>query len=214
MTKAGPAEAVPSLRATLLRVAWLSILLGFAMEALLLLVVAGLASPPGLKPIVADLVQKVSWSVFVCVGLAIGTAASKARVQVMGVLGLLGGPLAFNTARFLHKSASHALAVAGPAAGGVPLFLLGLLKGAEYGSLGATLGWVGRRPWGGAAAHIAAGLAVGLIFGGAVLVLTAKAATTPLSPAALLVRGVNEVLFPIGCSLVLFAAEALGKRVA
>ena len=213
VTPMDPAAAVPNLRATLLRVAWLSILLGFAMEALILLLAAGVANVPSLKPIVADLVQKVSWSVFVCVGLAIGTAASKARAPVMGLMGLLSAPLAFNAARFLHKSTAHALAIAGPAVSGPSPYLLGLIKGAEYGCLGSVLGWLGRRPWGGAVAHIGAGLGVGLLFGGVVLALTAMAVPSPLSPAALLVRGVNEVLFPIGCSLVLFAAEALGKRV-
>jgi hypothetical protein len=38
---------------------------------------------------------------------------------------------------------------------------------------------------------------------------------SPETPAttALLSQGVNEILFPVGCSLVLFAATALGKRV-
>jgi len=35
---------------------------------------------------------------------------------------------------------------------------------------------------------------------------------SPLPVAALVARGVNEILFPVGCSLVLFTAETLGKR--
>jgi hypothetical protein len=31
---------------------------------------------------------------------------------------------------------------------------------------------------------------------------------------SLLARGINEVLFPVGCSLVLYASEAVGKRLA
>jgi hypothetical protein len=30
----------------------------------------------------------------------------------------------------------------------------------------------------------------------------------------LMTRGVNELLFPVGCSVVIYAAEALGKRAA
>ena len=205
-------EGAPTLGGTLLRAAWLSILLGFVMEALLLLLVTGFGNVPKLKPILADLVQKVSWSVFVCVGLAIGTAASKARAPVMGLTGLLAAPLAFNIARFLHKSASHALAIAGPAAGAPSPILLGFLKGVEYGSLGSAVGWVARRSWGGVAAYVAVGLCVGIVFGGGILALTAWAAAKPFSGVDLFARGVNEVLFPVGCSIVLYTAEALGKR--
>ena len=52
--------ATAGLRVTLLRVAWLAVLLGFAMEALLLLVTAGFGIFPGLKPVAAALVQQVS----------------------------------------------------------------------------------------------------------------------------------------------------------
>jgi hypothetical protein len=76
-------------------VAWLAILLGIAMEGLLLLLGAGLGESLGQGLIVADLVGNVSWSVFVCVGLAVGTAVANARVPVMGLLGLLAAPSAF-----------------------------------------------------------------------------------------------------------------------
>src|SRR5918995_2567052 len=78
-----------SLGSTLFRVAWLAILLGFAMEALLLLFTAGFEILPGLGPMVAELIGKVSWSAIVCAGLALGTAVSKARAPFMGLLGFL-----------------------------------------------------------------------------------------------------------------------------
>jgi hypothetical protein len=37
---------------------------------------------------------------------------------------------------------------------------------------------------------------------------------TPAPAAELVSRGINEILFPVGCSLALFSAGALGKRVA
>ena len=43
------------------------------------------------------------------------------------------------------------------------------------------------------------------------------AVTAPSAKADLpsfLSRGINEVLFPLGCSLVLYAADAIGKRLA
>jgi hypothetical protein len=54
---------------------------------------------------------------------------------------------------------------------------------------------------------------VGLSFGSVELALAAGA--TPPPPAAdLFVEGVNEVLFPVGCSLVLYSAGVLGKKTA
>jgi hypothetical protein len=54
---------------------------------------------------------------------------------------------------------------------------------------------------------------VGLVFGGAQIAL-ASSVTPPPPVADLFVEGVNEVLFPVGCALVLFSAGALGTRVA
>ncbi|HZC18899.1 MAG TPA: hypothetical protein VE225_04245, partial [Rubrobacteraceae bacterium] len=86
----------------LLRVAWLAILLGFVMEALLLLFAAGFGIFPGLKPVAADLLRQVSWSTIVCVGLALGSAVTHLRSQLMGIFGLLAAPLAFTISRGLH----------------------------------------------------------------------------------------------------------------
>ena len=205
-------DAGPGLGATLLRVAWLAVLLGLGMEALLVLIVLGLGTFPGIGAAVADLVRQVSWSVFVCVGLAIGTAVSKLRVPSMGVMGLLAAPAAFAVARFLHQSAAQALAVSGTVSSSdVSLILIALLKGVEYGCLGLVVGWVGQRAWGGAFAHMAAGLAVGVVFGGAIVSLTYSAAPEPLPAAQVVSQGVNEVLFPVGCSLVLFVAAAVAR---
>ena len=205
--------ASPGLGARLLRVAWLAIALGMAMEGLLLVLSAGLGRSLGLGSIVADLVGNVTWSVFVCCGLAVGTVVAKARVPAMGLLGLLAAPTAFEVSRALHKGTLEAIATTG--GGGVEVLspiLVGLIKGLEYGCLGLAIAWVGQRPWGGAVAHVAVGLLVGLTFGGTILVLTMRS-TPPPSAADALSVGVNEVIFPIGCSLVLFSAGALGKRV-
>ena len=55
----------PDLGRTLLRVAWLAIALGLAMEALLLLLGSRFGEILGVKSIVADLAKNLSWSVFV-----------------------------------------------------------------------------------------------------------------------------------------------------
>lgn len=146
-------EAESNLGVVLLRVAWLAILLGLAMEVLLLLV-TGFGDVFGLKSFTADLVKKVSWSVLVCAGLAVGATLSKIRNPMMGILGFLAAPLAFEVSRGLHKGTLEALAVGGADAvadaGPSPL-LLALIKGIEYGCLGLAIAWVSRRSWGGIA---------------------------------------------------------------
>lgn len=196
-----------------LRVAWLSIGLGIVLEVLLLVLAAysgtGGTTP---KPFISDLAQKVSWSFIVCVGLALGTAAGKLRSGLMGALGLVSAPLAFTVAGSLHKGVNQALGVAA-AAGGASPFLIAALKAAEYGVLGATLGAITKREGGaGLGAHVGTGAAIGLTFGVAIVVVLARAAAKPMGPVDLAARGINEVLFPVGCSLVLYAAEAMGRR--
>jgi hypothetical protein len=204
--------AAGGLGATLLRVAWLAILLGFVMEALLLLFAAGFGIFPGLEATLADLVRQVSWSTIVCVGLALGTTVSKARAPLMGIIGLFAAPLAFSVSRSLHQGAAKTLELAGNISFTPPLLLLALLKALEYACLGLLIAWVGRRPWGGAMAHIATGLVIGILFGSAIITYTQATAPEPLSTEDLVSRGINEILFPVGCSLVLFTATALGKR--
>jgi len=205
----------PGLGSVLVRVAWLAILLGFAMEALLLLFTAGFGILPSFTSVVADLVGKVSWSVLVCAGLALGTAISKARAPFMGLLGLLAAPLAFHVSRALQQGVAKTLEVAsaGAPVGSQTLILLPLVKAVEYACLGVVIGWMGRRAWGGVLAHAAVGLAVGILFGGATVSFTYWTAPEPLAASDLVSRSINEILFPVGCSLVIYSATAFGKRV-
>jgi hypothetical protein len=197
-------------KAVLLRVAWLAILLGLLLQLALLLAAAGFGIFAGLRPLVAEAARSVGWSVLVCTGIAVGRVAAKGRPPLMGIAGLLAAPLALTVANTIQKGIAAALNVPG-AAGTAPLWVL-VLKAAEYGCLAAALGWIGRRAWAGAPAYAAAGLLAGIVFGGAALTLVAQSAPTPLSPAALMVKGVNELVFPVGCALVIFTAEVLGTR--
>jgi len=78
--------------ATLLRVAWLAVLLGLLLQLALLLVAAGFGTFAGLRPLLAETCKTVSWSVLVCAGVALGRVASKSRLPVAGVTGLLAAP--------------------------------------------------------------------------------------------------------------------------
>jgi len=203
------ATAARALGPTLLRAAWLSILLGIGIELSIVFVAFGLAAPPSGAAAVADGVQKVSWSVFVCVGLALGMVARQMGASAAGLAGLLSAPLAFIVARAAHKSVAQVLDLpAIPAAGPSPA-LLASVKGVEYAALGLALWWISRRPWGGMGAHAAAGTIAGAVFGGAIVALTVAAAPAPPTAASLLPRILNELIFPIGCALVLYVAGAL-----
>jgi Family of unknown function (DUF5317) len=203
-----PGSAGPT--ALLLRVAWLAIVLGLLLQLALLLAAAGLGSFAGLRPLVAEAARSVGWSVLVCTGIAVGRVAANGRPPLMGIAGLLAAPLALTAANTIQKGIAAALNLP-QAAGTAPLWVLAL-KAAEYGCLAAALGWIGRRARAGAPAYAAAGLLAGIVFGGAALAVVAQSAPTPPSPAALMAKGVNELVFPVGCALVIFAAEVLGKR--
>jgi hypothetical protein len=194
--------------ATLLRVAWLAILLGLLMQLALLLVAAGFAKDISPRPVLAETFKTVSWSLLVCVGVALGRVAAKGRVPLEGITGLLAAPLALTAANAVQKGVAEAVNAAGVPAGPAPVWVLAI-KAAEYGCLGLALEWIGRRTWGSALGHLAVGLLTGVVFGGVFLAVVVQSAPTPLPMPALLAKGVNELLFPVGCALVVFIAEVL-----
>jgi hypothetical protein len=202
------AAAPPGPWATLLRVAWLAILLGLLLQLAVLLVAAGFGKGISPRPLLAETLKTVSWSLLVCVGIALGRVAAKGQVPLEGVTGLLAAPLALTAANTVQKVVAEAVDAAGVPAGPAPLWVLAI-KAAEYGCLGLALNWVGRRAWHSALGHLAVGLMVGVVFGGVFLTVVVQSATTPLSAPALLAKGLNELLFPVGCALVVFIAEVL-----
>lgn len=206
LTNSAPAVPAANLAQTLLRVAWLAVLLGFVIQLLLLIAGYAFGTLPGIKPLIAEIVNRVAWSTIVCVGLAIGTLAAKAKPSAMALAGLLAAPLAFVVARSLSKGVAQALDM-GDASGDSSVFLFAMIKAIEYAWLGLLLGRLGQRFNAGALAFGGAGLATGVIFGGIVLALL-----YPLALPAMVARGINEILFPIGCALVIYSADALGRR--
>lgn len=195
----------------ILRVAWLSIGLGLLLELVLVLyaVSTGHAQKP--QPFITDLVQKVSWGFIVCLGIAFGTTASQAREAKAGLLGLISAPVGFTVARALHKGLAEALGVAVPAMAVSP-FLIGGLKGLQYALFGAALAWIGKQTWGRLGAHAGAGLLFGLTFGVTIFLILEVAATTPTPPVGFVSRILNELIFPTGCAVVVYATKVMGKR--
>ncbi len=163
---------------------------------------------PAGKAIVADLAQKISWGAIVCVGVAIGAAAARSPKGV-GLAGLLSGSAGFYIAKALHKGANQALGIVGPAVAGPSPLLLAGLKALQYGLLGYALSVIGRKDSAGAFAYICMGAISGLLFGGVVIYLFQSSA--PLTAPQLVTRAVNELIFPIGCALVLYTAKSFRR---
>jgi hypothetical protein len=195
----------------MLRLVWLSIILGLLIEAVLVFIALWFGSAPGVKPFIADLVQKIAWSTIVCMGLGLGTAISKLPVSIAGLTGLFAAPLAFQIARSLHKGVAETLSVVTGHNEFYPPVLMGLVKGLEYACLGLLIVWLGKQAWGKALAHIGAGLWVGAVFGSIILILIFGAAPRPIALADFIARAVNELFFPIGCALVVFSSNSVGK---
>ena len=204
-----PAEGSANLGATLLRVAWLAVGLGLVIEVIMILLAVGFSSTFGMGKIIADLVQKISWSVIVCVGLAFGKAASHGKATWMGLSGLFAAPVAFSVAGTLHKAANSALKLAEQGAGVAFPFVIAALKGIEYAVLGLLLAWLGKRATAGAMTYTGTGLAVGVVFATAIVYSSGAQHMTP----GAISMFVNEVIFPIGCSLAIFGADVLGRRI-
>jgi hypothetical protein len=208
-----PAQPAPAASPwpQILHVAWLSIALGLLLELVLVLYALASKQAGGPQLFLPDLVQKISWAFIVCVGVAFGTTASKAPETKGGLLGLLSAPLAFLVARSLHKALGTALGVAGALAGVSP-FLIGGLKGVQYGLFGGVLGWLGQQTWGRLPAHLAAGAAFGVTFGLTIVLMLEVGAPAPTPPVDLVSRGLNELIFPVGCAAVVYAGSVLGKK--
>lgn len=206
------ASAQDSILPQVVRVAWMSIGLGIAFEIVLLVLAAftGTAGESG-RPALADLAQKISWSFLVCVGLAFGTAARKIREVVMGGMGFLSAPLAFVAAKAIHKGLGQALGTIGPGAPFTFPLLIAGLKALEYGALGALLGYASRTNKS-LAFHVTAGIATGLTFGVLLIWAGVRSQPGPVGAVDLASRGINEILFPLGCSLVIYASGAFGHR--
>ncbi len=190
----------------------MAIVLGIVMEVLVLGVGAAFGTNPEVKRILADSAQKVSWSVIVCGGLAIGTAAARVSAGVMGVLGAISGPVGFISAKAVHKGLATAMGLTPP--GGPSAVTLAVVKGAEYALLGIMLATILRRLGLNLKGYIAAGVVVGVVFGSVTLWLMVSAANEngkPLSTGELTVRAVNEIAFPVGCSMVLYALSRLAS---
>ncbi len=205
-----PAQA--ALGHQLFTAAWMAVALGFVLETLVALGAFTLAGGTTAQAFLANVGHKVTWGTLVCVGLAFARAFKPGDTGTAAWMGILGAPTAFVVARSAHKGLASALGLGASAAAPMLLVLLATIKSLEYGVLGAWLSRLDERSAASAGTYVRSGAVVGVLFGGAAL--ACMWLFSPASPSAAdwFARGVNEVLFPVGCSLILFLASSAGKR--
>lgn len=148
--------------------------------------------------------EKVPWALFVCTGVWLGIATGHGRLPLSLLAGLVSAPIGSLLLRAVAEGA-HAMAFAGVPSGPSP-FAVAAVKGLEYACLGFIIGWLGQRSWAAVHHHAAAGLTAGILFGGILLAMTVAASSRPLGGMMIVAWAVNELLFPVGCALILFSA--------
>jgi hypothetical protein len=143
----------------------------------------------------------------VCVALWSGLTFGRGSAAIAGLVALATAPIASLTAHALAEmaatytlSAMHEMLVSP--------YLVAAQKGVAYVVLALLLLWLWTRTRATAWQHAAAGLTVGLLFGGALLLVEAAWGERPLTVPVLVARAANEVLFPIGCALLLWHVRA------
>lgn len=196
-------------------IAWLSILLGLVMQGLVLLAKTALGPQPESMQVIVDFAQGITWAFFVCAGIGFGTAIARGRSAIGGAVGLISAPAAVGLAKGSQKVMGSALGMANKPAI-LSLLTVGSLRALEYGFLGWMLASLAAKANPRFSRFVGVGAAAGIIFGGAITFLTIHAAglqqahmATPQVVALVL----NEMLFPVGCSFVVYLALNIGQHV-
>lgn len=203
----------------LLRAAWLAILLGLLAELVVLGVKIGFDELGSAAQTISAAAQTITWPFFVCIGVAFGQTLGKAYkainqpAKAMGIAGLFAAPAAFNASKAIHRGVGAALDVDVNRGVWIVVLLLSIVKAIEYGLLAAAVGKIQKKPWGHAWAHVATGLIVGVVFGAIVVAVIAIFDSSSREASTLISTGANELLIPTGCALILFASQALSKRI-
>ena len=210
------AEAAPArqnsnkLLNTIFTAAWMAILLGLLVQIGVFSAKVGAGAKLPAIQLLVDISSGIAWSVIVCSGVAIGIVAAKSVPQLMGLLGLICAPVAFAAAKGTQRGVAW---VAGQPMDQINAltYQIAAAKALEYAALGFVLGTIIRTPKSTVTNHTFIGLAFGLMFAALMVWLNVQGMPNgaPLPPPRLWATIVNELIFPIGCSLVIFALAKL-----
>jgi len=192
--------------------AWIAVLLGVLVESLVLATRAAAGSGPQFAQSVAELAGSVTWAVIVCTGISLGSAASRHRQRMMGLLGFLCAPLAWALAKGVQHGTLAMLDTHGEKFG-MAVLQVGALKTVEYTLLAIAVARLMQTRHSTLLQHFMVGLGLGLVFGAAIVGVNLwHAPGHALPEARLLGLTVNEVIFPIGCVAVLYFIARLNDR--
>ena len=198
------APPAPLLRIGFVAIA--SILLGFAIQFVILLVRLFGDSFPGVARTITDITQGVTWSFLICFGVGLINAMAKLRPAVAGLLSMLIAPLAVGAAKGAQKVMGGLLSAAESEAV-LSLSAIGGLRGVEYGVLGYLLARAARSRTAGLPAFAGIGLGVGIVFGGLITWLTHLAGAPQIAATA-----INEIVFPMGCAGIVYSSQIAAQQ--
>jgi hypothetical protein len=162
----------------------------------------------------ANVAQGVTWSLVVCMGLAVGTLVMRASSILVGLIGLICAPVALGAARGVQYGVSQLLGTPS-AALTVALLVVAIIKAFEYGFLGFMLARFVHKQYEHARPYMILGFGTGLGFGGLVVIISAllaERAGAPLAPTAIAGLAINELLFPLFCVMVIFSVQFMGRQ--
>lgn len=194
-------------------IALLSILLGFAMQGLIVFARMTSGGSPDGPRFLADLTHGVSWSFLVCAGIGIGTALTRARASLVGLIGLVCAPIGMALAKSSQKVVSGLVGAASQPAV-LSLATISALRAVEYGLLGWLLATLVRKGTATARPFLLTGLAVGFLFGGAICAITFQVAASsgsPLEAPRIAATLVNELAMPVGCAVVIYIGQVVSR---
>jgi len=193
-------------------VALFAVGLGFAMQSLILATRLLAGGPPAQLSFVADVAQGVTWSAFVCTGVAVGVVVGRTRKLLAGLFGLIFAPLGIALAKASQK-AMLAVTNALDKPDMLPLVMLGSVRAIEYGLLAWLLAALAEKEVARPTAYVSIGATIGILFGGLLVLMTLSVGSPNPTTAQLAGMIVNEVGSPIGCALLIFLGQLVARNV-
>ena len=198
-----PSLAIKRFLKILWRVGWLSLLVGFCLEVLLQFVTISFGKTPNWKDFLGSLVQKEVWAFLVCLSLVI---VQPQRFAMM-LMGLVFAPISWLSASTLRQLIKKPLGIAGTSSLAMSTVWVALLRGAEYAVLATLLVMLLNRK-GRKRDYLLTGGMIGAAFGAFNLLILNQ----PAGMGQVVASSLNEILFPMACSLVVRTGQIAKQR--
>ena len=189
----------------------MTIALGIIIQIVQFVLATVLDKDSSIKIFIADFSNKLAWTYVVCASIALAAAITKNSAKT-GLAGLVAAPVGLYLATIVHKAVLKELAVSTVAEGGAFVLVPVIIKAIEYAILGIVFAYL-RKNQKSLFQFMFTGFAAGVFFGTCQVVYKFSGLLQPLSIANILSMGLNELIIPVGCSIIIFASEILSKRV-